>query len=132
MGSHFLHPHETQRFGEASHPGPIYVLGTSNPGGLRGKEMTYGELPTGIWGISETHVAQPGLRSIRSAFFRAGQEYGKSLSLQPGAMVPLRNRSETVGTWSGVMTVGEAIFRPVSINWPNNEYNAGRVQLNEC
>lgn len=84
--------------------------------------MIYCQLPTGIWGIAETHVAQHGLRNVRQAFARAGREYHRTFSVQPGAMVPLRSRSDTAGTWARVMTVGGAIFRPIQINWPNNEY----------
>ena len=122
----------TSRIGEASHPGPVCHIGTSNPGGIRGKEMIYGQLPFGVWGIAETHLAQPGLRSVRSAFHRAGKEYNRQFAVLPGAMVPLRSRSTTTGTWAGVMTVGDLILRPVHINWPNNEYLEGRVQLTEC
>ena len=122
----------THRIGEASHPGPVCHIGTSNPGGIRGKEMIYGQLPYGVWGIAETHLAQPGLRNTRSAFHRAGKEYHRHLTVLPGALVPLRSRSATTGTWAGVMTIGDLILRPVHVNWPNNEYLDGRVQLTEC
>ena len=122
----------THRIGEASHPGPVCHLGTSNPGGIKGKEMIYGQLPFGVWGIAETHLAQPGLRSTRSAFQRAGREHHRHLAVLPGAMVPLRSRSATAGTWAGVLTIGDLILRPVHVNWPNNEYLEGRVQLTEC
>ena len=122
----------THRVGEASNPGPVCHLGTSNPGGIRNKEMIYGQLPFGVWGIAETHLAQPGLRSTRSAFHRAGREYQRHFAVLPGAMVPLRSRSESAGTWAGVMTIGDLILRPVHVNWPNNEYLDGRVQLTEC
>ena len=94
--------------------------------------MIYGQLPSGIWGISETHLAAPGLRTVSTAFHRAGREYNRNLSIRPGALVPLRSRSDTAGTWSGVMTVGDAIIRPVNINWLGNEFIEGRAQLVEC
>ena len=122
----------THRIGEASHPGPACHIGTSNPGGIRGKEMIYGQLPFGVWGIAETHLAQPGLRNTRSAFHRAGREYHRHLTVLPGALVPLRSRSAITGTWAGVMTIGDLILRPIHVNWPNNEYLEGRVQLTEC
>ena len=120
------------RYGEAQNPGPMFHVGTTNPGGIKGKEMIYGQLPMGTWGIAETHLAQPGLRGVRSAFQRAGREYQRTFSLLPGAMVSLRNRSDTTGTWSGVMTVSDAILRPIQVNWPNNEYACGRVQMVQC
>lgn len=94
--------------------------------------MIYGQLPFGVWGIAETHLAQPGLRSTRSAFHRAGREYNRHFAVLPGALVPLRSTSESAGTWAGVMTIGDLIPRPVHVNWPNNEYLDGRVQLTEC
>ena len=121
-------PMETIRYGEALHPGPTCYLGTTNPGGIRGKEMIYGQLPNGIWGTAETHLAAPGLRAVTCAFHRVGREYNRKFSVRPGAMVPLRNRSDTAGTCSGVMTVGDAILRPININWPGNEFAAiGRM-----
>ena len=120
------------RYGEAQNPGPMFHIGTTNPGGIKGKEMIYGQLPMGTWGIAETHLAQPGLRGVRSAFQRAGREYQRTFSLLPGAMVSLRNRSDTTGTWSGVMTVSDAILRPIQVNWPNNEHACGRVQMVQC
>ena len=97
-------------------------LGTSNPGGIRGREMVYGQLPFGIWGIAETHQALTGLRAVKNAFQRVGAEYHRKLSVLPGSMVPLRSRSETAGTWGGVMTVADLILQPVHINWPHNDY----------
>ena len=122
----------THRVGEASHPGPVCHLCTSNPGGIKNKEMIYGQLPFGVWGIAETHLAQPGLRSTRNAFHRAGREYRRQFAVLPGAMVPLRSRSDSAGTWAGVMTIGDLILRPVHVNWPNNEFLEGRVQITEC
>eukprot|EP00435_Cladocopium_sp_Y103_P066093 s191_g28.t1 len=119
------------RYGEASHPGPTCFIGTSNPGGIRGKEMIYGQLPFGIWGISESQVAQPGLRAVKSAFSRASREYERDFHVLPGAMVPLRSRSETAGTWAGVMTVADLPLRSIQINWPHGEYVSGRAQLFE-
>ena len=93
--------------------------------------MIYGQPPSGIWGIAETHLAAPGPRAVKSAFHRAGREYDRKFSVQPGAMVSLRHRSETTGTWSGVMTVGDAILRPININLPGNEYAEGRAHFLE-
>ena len=45
------------RFGEASHPGPRFWLGTVNPSGMAGKERQFAELPAGTWGITETHLS---------------------------------------------------------------------------
>eukprot|EP00435_Cladocopium_sp_Y103_P015447 s3975_g3.t2 len=125
------HTWEPTRYGEARHPGPSCFIGTTNPGGIKGKEMIYGQLPFGIWGISETQLAQPGLRAVKSAFARASREYGKDLFVLPGAMVPLRPRSQTAGTWAGVMTIADMPLRQIYIHWPHAEYLDGRVQLFE-
>jgi hypothetical protein len=84
--------------------------------------MVYGQLPFGIWGIAEPHQALTGLRAVKNAFQRVGAEYHRKLSVLPGSMVPLRSRSETAGTWAGVMTVADLILQPVHINWPHNDY----------
>ena len=62
------------------HPGPFW-LGTTNPSGLRGKESTYFDLPTGLWGVSETHLTQLGQRSASAIIRRQGQEDGRQLQI---------------------------------------------------
>ena len=96
----------TLRIGEASHPGPLCHVGTSNPGWDQRQGNDLWTTPLRVWGIAETHLAQPGLRSTRSAFQRTSREYHRHLAVLPGAMVPLRSRSATTGTWAGVMTIG--------------------------
>lgn len=66
------------RVGEAAHPGPAIWLGTSNPSGLRSKEFQYAVLPTGIWGIAETHVAEVGMHQTSTLMKRQSSICGSS------------------------------------------------------
>lgn len=130
MGS--LHHSLPQRIGEALHPGPPFWIGTSNPSGPRNKEQIYYQLPEGVWGVSETHVAAPGLRSTRAAFQLGNRNHRRNLSFLPGAPVALRPGSTTAGTWSGVATVSDASLRHITLPWPTHDYSLGRVQMLEC
>ncbi len=54
------------RIGEAKNPGPEhFVLGTANPTGLLHKGNLASTLPLGMWGMTETHLTQIGLRQFR-------------------------------------------------------------------
>ena len=128
-----LHVHGLQlRIGEAQNPGPEIWVGTSNPSGIRTKEYVYNWLPTGIWGVSESQLTQLGQRQVRRAFATQGIETGRSYSCSFGHPVEPRARSLEAGTWAGVMLLGQASFRAVNLQWPNNEFEQGRVQVSEA
>ena len=122
------------RIGEASHPGPdsdtsLVWLGTSNPSGIRGKEWLYGDLPYGIWNVSETHLSEAGQRYTRGAIRQINREQGRNLQLLCGAPAPLRARSAEAGTWTGVAVITDLIPKPITVFWPHQEYDLCRVQL---
>ena len=120
---------QVMRVGEAQHPGPRIWIGTTNPSGLRGKEESYFELPTGIWGISETHLTALNQRNANSAMHRLSLRKNRFLQLQHGAPVLPRTASSTAGTWSGVSIATDLACRAISIPWPHSEFALGRVQL---
>ncbi len=117
------------RYGEASHPGPDVWFGTTNPSGLAGKEFIYGNLPAGIWGVSESQLSIIGQKRSKNIFAGISRNTGRNLACHFGAPVELRARSAEAGTWSGVMLVGDAHFRGVMIPWEADEYRLGRVQV---
>ena len=98
------------RVGEASNPGPWWI-GSTNPGGLRGKEWLYGELPAGIWGCSETHLTIEGIRQSGRVLRHVHQE--RELHLLHGAPAALRARSEDAGTWTGVGFITDLIPKAI-------------------
>ena len=123
-----------RRIGEASHPGPeqdtsTVWLGTTNPSGLRNKEWLYGTLPYGVWNVSETHLSEVGQRSARQQVGKINREHGRNLHLLCGAATPLRARSAEAGNWTGVAVISDLVPRPISIFWPQQEYDHCRVQL---
>ena len=121
-------PYAGVRVGEASHPGPGYWLGSVNPTGLRHKEQLIAQLPAGVWGIQETHLSgvsqKPCLTALRCAF----QETGQKLFCVPGAPVALRARSAETGVWAGVLFASSLIAKPLNWNWPQGEFQMGRIQ----
>jgi len=117
------------RFGEAQHPGPSFWIGTVNPSGMVGKELQLAELPEGIWGITETHLSGVNQKVTIRKLQHEARSQGRELQCVPGAPLPIRARSSSAGTWSGVMTVSDWISKPVTCVWPHGEYNVGRVQV---
>ncbi len=85
----------------------------------------------GAWGVSETHLTQIGQRRTRAKFEHLSRSTSSSFTCQFGAAVEPRARSLTAGTWAGVMMVGAAQFRPIRIQWPQDEFRQGRAQLVE-
>ena len=122
---------DARRIGEAQNPGPEYWIGTVNPTGIRGKEDTISKLPTGLWGIIETHLSGVNSRSVLATLKKCGHDRGRSLNLVQGAKLPLRARSQTAGTWAGVLTMTDWQIRPIWTPWPNHEYQQGRIQLTQ-
>ncbi len=129
---------DLRRIGEALHPGPIQGttsnliwIGTANPSGLRGKEAQLMELPTGIWGLNETHLSAVNMQSVVSQVKRAGLQQQRNLFVSPGAPAPLRARSQSEGAWTGVCVVTDLIPREIQLHWPQSEYSQGRVQVHE-
>ena len=52
------------RVGEAANPGP-FVIGTFNPTGLLHKGEIMGDLPMGMWGVSESHLTGLGVTRFK-------------------------------------------------------------------
>lgn len=123
------HPQTTHRFGEASHPGPPFWLGTSNPSGLRHKECHYFDLPPGLWGVAETHLTISSQCSASQTLKTIGHQRQRALQILHGAPVAPRARSLDTGTWSGVSMIADAQLQNINIQWPNSEYVLGRAQI---
>ena len=116
------------RYGEAQHPGPLW-LGTTNPSGVRGKEWAYAELPTGIWGSSETQLSCEGVLQSQRALKHV--HASRTLKLCHGAPAPIRARSQDAGSWTGVGFISELPSRPVYVQWNHSEHSLGRVHMSQ-
>ena len=54
------------RVGEATNPGPEFIIGAVNPTGLLHKVSQFNLLPhRSFWGVSESHITTPGLQQFR-------------------------------------------------------------------
>ena len=75
------------RYGEAEHPGPqqLVSLGTSNPGGLRGKEPLINELGPGVWCLSETQLSSETQRTSQAALVHAARKQDRHVRVLHGA-----------------------------------------------
>ena len=125
-------PLEHLRLGEASNPGPDFWLGTVNPTGMRGKEAVLADLPRGVWGVTETHLSGVNMRTVTTALKRSAFQKSRQIQCITGAPLPLRARSQSAGTWAGVLTFGDALIRDVQIQWPTHEYQQGRVMITQA
>ncbi len=119
------------RFGEARHPGPaaceaMWTLGTFNPSGLTTKTDVVAELPGDFWGITESHLSALGFEK-----FRKGLQCQKSRyqNLVPGAPCSLRSRSESVGTFSGVLAISPWPTRALHCDIDTPPFRSSRYQV---
>ena len=112
-----------ERVGEALHPGPHHFsISAANPTGVNNKFDLVSMLPPGIYGVSETHLAQVGLQRFRAALRRSS-----NFRFVPGAPVPLRARSEVSGTYAGVGFLSSYPTRTVPCDWDPTLYATGRL-----
>lgn len=109
------------RIGEARQPGPdscetMWSLGTFNPSGLTTKADIVADLSGDFWGITESHLSTLGFEK-----FQTGMKCQKSrfAYLVPGAPSSLRARSESVGTFTGVLAISP---------WPTRALPLGSTQ----
>ena len=114
--------------GEALNPGPSLSINFANPTGLNGKEHVVYALPSGITCLAETHLATPGMTQSCGILRSLALRDNRPLRLLPGAAVPLRARSNFVGKWAGVFQMSDLPCHRLQLNWPQDEYNLGRVQ----
>lgn len=121
-------PTGTANVGRAN-PGPDLSINLANPTGLNGKEHVVYALPSGISCLAETHVATPGMTQSCGILRSLALKDNRPLRLLPGAAVPLRARSQFVGKWAGVLQMSDLPCHRLQLNWPQNEFHLGRVQI---
>ena len=116
------------RVGEATHPGPeddTFALGCINPTGLNSKFAITASLPSGIFGVSETHLTSKGIQQ-----FRKGSQMVKSpFSLHHGVAVPPRSRHSVSGEYSGVGFLAACPARAAPTTWPDGMQESTRVHV---
>ena len=117
------------RIGEAINPGP-FTIGTANPTGALGKAHMFNEFPgedgPQIWGLSETHLTNPGLQKFR---IELSQQPTKWKFVPGEAAPPLSTAMGTIGgkaTGVGILT--DCPARPLAGTWPDDDWKTGRIQ----
>ena len=143
----YLFRSSTCRFGEADHPGPdgqmlepadralpienpsLLRIGCSNPGGLRGKELTALQLGCGIWCYAETHLTHGLQRAVTTSLSRTGSQMNRQIKAHFGAPVAFRSNSVEAGTWSGVGVLSDFPSRELNVAWQHGERSSGRVLI---
>ena len=115
----------SERFGEASHPGPGFTLGTFNPTGLGAKHGVVAQMEPGIYAVTETHLTNKGLQD-----FKTGLKLGEAqFSFLHGHAVQPRARSPATGAYQGVGFLSSFPARVVAQAWPPEVYQTSRVQV---
>ena len=117
------------RYGEALHPGPNTEvrIGTFSAGGLLHKGELLTQIPTGLWGVCETHLTHQGVQKVRDELkFR-----GCSARLVPGAPAPpLTNSKGCLGGKStGVSLFSHFPIRALPSLFPDTQWNSSRIQV---
>ena len=123
---HLLSP-ASLRVGEAENPGPHFLLGTSNPTGLRSKEPLAVELGPGLWHFSETQLSAVTQKSCSGSLRSLARAQSRQVRTT-GAPVALRPNSLWAGAWSGVLTMSDFPSRPLQLHWGSDAFASGRIQ----
>ena len=117
------------RVGEAQNPGP-FTIGAANPTGVLGKAHMFQEMPgqggPRIWGLSETHLTQPGFQKLQ---VELNQQKDKWRFIHGEAAPPLSTSVGTIGgkaTGVGILT--DCPARPLAGQWPQDAWKTGRLQ----
>ena len=117
------------RWGEALHPGPAdheFLIGFSNPSGLRNKEAVALAHGVGILSLSETHLSKVTQRSSALRFRQLATELNRNVRLHFGAAVAPRVNSDWAGSWSGVATLSDFPSQEVRLPY-GHERECGRA-----
>ena len=119
------------RIGEAVNPGPpasgeLYIS-TSNPSGLRGKEMHVADWPPGIATFAETQLSAQTFPAARRALQLLARQQHRSLRVHTGAHAPLRPGSAWAGSWVGVMQASDYPSRLLRLPWTPGLHETGRL-----
>lgn len=119
------------RIGEASHPGPhtcedMWSLGTFNPSGLTTKADVVADLPGDFWGITESHLSSLGFEKFKVGLHSRKSHYEYVIQ---GAPCNLRARSESVGTFSGVLAISPWPTRALDHGLSSEQYATSRIQF---
>ena len=130
------------RFGEALHPGPVasidpdsqpcgfrLAIGTANVAGLSNKVSAVMQLPPGVWSLTETHLTDPGSRSIRKAFAAQSKLTQRMIRLHFGAPAPSRTIDSSAGTWTGVCTVSDFPAQTLTSELEPDIFQCGRTLI---
>ena len=126
-------PLDCLRIGEARHPGPesLVHFGTSNPSGLRRKELHACELGVGVWSFSETQLSGVTQRSCTNQIKSIARQAQRDVRVLHGAPVQTRVNSSWAGTWSGVSVISDFACRPVSLPFHGDEFSSGRLLVSQ-
>eukprot|EP00435_Cladocopium_sp_Y103_P015024 s295_g3.t1 len=117
------------RIGEASHPGPpdLLTIGSTNPSGLRGKELLAIDQGGGIWHYAESQLSSVTQASAaKSLKYHAGQ-VGRHVRVHHSAPAALRSRSTWAGAWSGITCTSDFPSKRLQVDWPPDVWSSGRV-----
>ena len=126
-----LVPLGSLRVGEANNPGPVQPswlrIGTSNPSGLRQKELHAIELGAGIWSFSETQLSSFTQQTCTRQLQCLAKQVNRQVRVLHGAAAPPRSRSSWAGTWTGVSVVSDFACRSLTLPFKDDEFQTGRI-----
>ena len=117
------------RYGEASNPGPPEPirLGTFNGGGILHKGELLAQIPTGLWGVTETHLTHLGVQKLRDDL-----KFRKCTArLIPGAPAPplSQTRGCLGGKCTGVAAFSAYPVRALPSQFATKHWDSGRIQV---
>ena len=127
------------RIGEAQVPGPSPVesrqspsapstwsFAVCNPSGLSGKGQLLTSLGVDLAVVSETHLSKESASLFQLGLRTSGSHFKHVVT---GAPMAHRSTASDVGNWAGVAFVSRGPCRTLSVPWPEDAYETGRIQF---
>lgn len=120
------------RFGEAANPGPpptdtAIAIGTFNPCGMLGKAPILAGLPTGVWGVTESHLTSQGVQKLRTDMHHQ-QVAARYHPGHPAAPIS-KGIGVIGGKATGVGLLSHLPSRSLPNQWAPELWQTGRVQV---
>ena len=120
------------RIGEARKPGPTnrsagdhcWSIGACNPSGLQGKHCLVDSIQADILTVSESHLTARARDGFLSPLRGSKSKFRYMLT---GAPLAPRVEGSDAGTWAGVAAIAQHPTRALSVDWPPDLYETGRI-----
>ena len=109
----------------------LLTIGTTNPSGLRSKEVLALEQGVGIWNYCETQLSAATQPVCARVLKHLARQQHRSLKVHCSAPAPLRPRSTWAGAWTGCLVTSDYSSKQLNSEWPEALWQSGRIMATQ-